>query len=174
MHGYLIAGIIDDIMGPFRRMQWGALYPVLNRLEKEGLIRAHQETCQVEEGRTRRVYEITPAGKERLHALLMDTEHHLGDYDTIFAHKVALFSDLAPHERLYLARHYAVYAQQNIDHLERERSDLLARVRELLAAERLQDIVTLMDHRTAYWSNERAWAEQLIAQARTEMPKEAV
>ena len=38
MHGYLIAKIIGDIIGPYRRLQWGALYPLLARLEREGLI----------------------------------------------------------------------------------------------------------------------------------------
>jgi hypothetical protein len=67
-----------------------------------------------------------------------------------------------------------VYAQQNIDHLERERADLLSRARDMLTPDRLQDIFTLMDHRVEYWSNERAWAEELIAQAQTDLPKEAV
>jgi hypothetical protein len=44
----------------------------------------------------------------------------------------------------------------------------------MLTPDRLQDNFTLMDHRVEYWSNERAWAEELIAQAQTDLPKEAV
>lgn len=41
----------------------GTLYPTLHRLESEGLLRSRQE---VSEGRTRRVYVATSAGKKAL------------------------------------------------------------------------------------------------------------
>lgn len=160
MHGYMIARIIGNIMGPFRRVQWGTLYPVLNRLEAEGLIRAVDDTDR--DGRARKVYAITEAGKRRLHELLMDTEQHLGEYDTLFPHKVTLFSVLTAQERLYLGRHYAVYAQQNIDHLLRKRRDILAN--DHLDSQQKDNIASVMDHRIEYWEHECAWAEELISQ----------
>ena len=158
MHGYMIAKIIGHIDGPFRQMQCGTLYPILSRLAAEGLIRA-EEAAEDGDGRTRKVYAITEAGRARLHDLLLDTEHHTGDYATIFAHKVALFSELRPEERLHLSRHYVVYAQQHIDHLERKRRDMAIS----LPDERMRDVLSVFDHRTEYWKRERAWAEQLIA-----------
>jgi DNA-binding PadR family transcriptional regulator len=162
MHGYLIAKIIGDIMGPFRCLQWGALYPLLTRLEQEGLITAVQEYPAPEGGRPRKVYAITEAGRQRLHEHLMDTEKHQSEYDTVFAHKVALFSQLTPEERLQISRHYSVYAQRNLDHLRHERRDLLDNVSSVLSEEQLRDIVAVMDHRIEYWERERAWAEELI------------
>jgi DNA-binding PadR family transcriptional regulator len=159
MHGYRIAGIIGDIIGPFRRVQWGALYPVLSRLERDGLIRATAEDGECH-GRPRKVYAITPLGSERLHEMVMDTEHHLGEYEMLFAHKVSLFSQLTFEERRFLARHYAVYAQQNLDHLQRERRDLLQNSG--LDAAQIGDIVAVMDHRIAHWRAEGVWAEELI------------
>jgi DNA-binding PadR family transcriptional regulator len=41
----------------------GTLYPTLHRMEEEGLLRS---TTEVVEGRTRRVYVITPAGRRAL------------------------------------------------------------------------------------------------------------
>jgi DNA-binding PadR family transcriptional regulator len=41
----------------------GTLYPTLHRMEEEGLLRSASE---VVEGRTRRVYTITPAGRRAL------------------------------------------------------------------------------------------------------------
>jgi hypothetical protein len=64
-----------------------------------------------------------------------------------------------------------VYAQQNIDHLERERRDLVTRTPPSLLGRPLEDILTVLDHRIAYWTHERTWAEDLIAQHTT---KEAV
>jgi len=36
MHGYLIAGIIDDIIGPHAKISHGRLYPLLGRMEGGG------------------------------------------------------------------------------------------------------------------------------------------
>ena len=41
----------------------GTLYPTLHRLESEGLLSSR---ATVEEGRSRRVYKITPAGRKTL------------------------------------------------------------------------------------------------------------
>lgn len=41
----------------------GTLYPTLHRMEEEGLLRS---TSAVVDGRTRRVYTITPTGKRAL------------------------------------------------------------------------------------------------------------
>lgn len=169
MHGYMIAKIIGDVIGPFRRVQWGALYPVLNRLEQKGLIRTVECSAQGE-ARGRKVYAITEAGRRRLHQHLMNTELHAGEYDSVFAHKVSLFSELTPAERLSLARHYAVYAQQNVDHLERERRDLEEREPAPLTPEQLHDIFAVMEHRIEYWCHERRWAESLIDENRTPRP----
>lgn len=168
MHGYLIAKILGDILGPFRRMQWGALYPLLGRLERDGLVVASDMVG--DDGRCRKVYAITDAGRDRLHRSLMDTEKHLGDYDTLFALKVSLFSHLTPEERTRLARHYAVHAQHNIDHLAREREDFScgdsSRSDRSLAPEEIEDIRAVIDHRLEYWEAERTWAEALMEQHR--------
>lgn len=159
MHGYLIAKIIGDIIGPFRRIQWGALYPVLSRLQRDGLIEVIADEGEGG-GRTRKVYAITDLGRQRLHQAVMDTEHHLGEYELLFAHKVALFSSLTPEEQRFLARHYAVYAQQHLDHLQRELADLIEHSG--LDPRELRDIAAVMNHRIAHWRSEGAWAEDLI------------
>ncbi|HEX8918423.1 MAG TPA: PadR family transcriptional regulator [Chloroflexota bacterium] len=160
MHGYMIAKVIDATMGPFRQVQWGALYPVLNRLELEGLICS--EPSEEDEGRSKKVFTITGAGEERLHELVMDTSRHQGEYGVLFMQKVALFFRLTPEERLYLCRHYAVHAQQNLDHLRRKRSDVLATP--LLPDDRKRWILAVIDHRLEHWQAERLWVEDLIAQ----------
>ncbi|MDQ2744307.1 MAG: PadR family transcriptional regulator [Chloroflexota bacterium] len=160
-HGYLIAKVIENIMGPFHRAHWGTLYPVLNRLLQEGLIE-EVEGMEPTEGRPRKVYAITKAGRQRLHEHLMDTSRHQGEYDRVFAHKVACFSLLTPDERIYLARHYTVYAQQNIDHLRECRDELPEKARGHLTSRQVLDTSSVMGHRMAYWEAERAWAESLI------------
>jgi DNA-binding PadR family transcriptional regulator len=168
MHGYLIARVTADMVGPFETVSWGTLYPVLKKLQSEGLIEVNQEPEG--DGRSRTVYAITDSGRDALHEMLMNTERHHGRYDRLFAHKVALFPLLTSDERLYLCNHYAVYAQQHIDHLARERRDLEERNPAHLK-NFIGSIFQFMDHRTSFWMHELEWAHEL---ARLYVQEEAV
>jgi PadR family transcriptional regulator PadR len=57
MWGYKIIKFIEDTYGLVLRH--GALYPLLNNLEKKGLLRSKKEA---KNGRIRKVYEITSKG----------------------------------------------------------------------------------------------------------------
>ena len=61
-YGYLIIKKIKDMSGG--KMEWsdGMLYPVLHRLEKEGLIQS--SWVMSEDSRPRKYYEITDQGTE--------------------------------------------------------------------------------------------------------------
>jgi PadR family transcriptional regulator PadR len=65
-YGYQIIQSVKRISGG--NMDWtaGMLYPVLHRLEKEGLIRSRWRLS--EEGRRRKYYVITDAGRTELEA----------------------------------------------------------------------------------------------------------
>ncbi len=64
-YGYRIIQRVKEISNG--QIEWsdGMLYPVLHRLEKEVLIES--KWMQSEEGRHRKYYSITEAGKEALH-----------------------------------------------------------------------------------------------------------
>jgi len=61
MWGYKIKKTVETTFGV--KLRHGALYPMLNHLEKEGLV-----ACQKEQqgGRARKVYTATAKGKEHL------------------------------------------------------------------------------------------------------------
>jgi len=62
-HGYEIALAIErDSRGAFS-VQHGTLYPILHRLEGDGLIQGHWER---EGGRRRKTYDLTEDGREHL------------------------------------------------------------------------------------------------------------
>jgi DNA-binding PadR family transcriptional regulator len=162
MHGYLIAKIINDAMGPFKRVQWGALYPLLARLKQGGYITAEEsEACG--DGRMRKVFHITEAGRERFYQLMLDTQHHLADYDLVFHMKLAHFQFLEPQERLMLLRHYMVYAQQVIDFTTAEAAELveLHKHWEGAMAESLPYILETLHQKVRHWQLELEWAERL-------------
>lgn len=63
-YGYAILQRVQELSGG--RMEWtdGMLYPVLHRLERHGFVEARWETA--ENGRRRKYYSITSAGREQL------------------------------------------------------------------------------------------------------------
>src|SRR2546425_12626902 len=84
-HGYLIAKIINDIIGPYARVSNGRLYPLLAKMEKDGLIAVRTEPATTTPGdRQLRVYQITEAGRKRWRAMMMDTTLNPGEYQKLF------------------------------------------------------------------------------------------
>ena len=63
-YGYAILKRVRELSGG--RMEWtdGMLYPVLHRLERQGLVEARWEAAET--GRRRKYYSITPRGREQL------------------------------------------------------------------------------------------------------------
>ena len=62
-HGYSIAQRIKERSRGVLDFKEGTLYPALHKLEKEGRI---DSTEEVENGRVRRYYRITPPGRKAL------------------------------------------------------------------------------------------------------------
>ncbi len=77
-HGYQIARHIADKSRGFFSISYGALYPVLHKLEQDGLITGAWESggsadgAGAGEGQRRRVYTLTRAGHK---ALAEEREH---------------------------------------------------------------------------------------------------
>lgn len=65
-HGYQIALEVESRSGGAFELQHGTLYPILHRLEREGLIRGR---WQKEAGRQRKEYVLTRAGRRHLRCL---------------------------------------------------------------------------------------------------------
>lgn len=65
MHGYELVQGIRLRTGGVLEFGEGCVYPVLHRLEAEGLLRGSREAVG---GRTRVVYRLAPAGRKRLAA----------------------------------------------------------------------------------------------------------
>ncbi|HEY7604062.1 MAG TPA: helix-turn-helix transcriptional regulator [Gaiellaceae bacterium] len=62
-HGYAIVRRLRARSDDVFRFSEGTVYPVLHRLEHEGLVRSRWTPAR---GRRRRVYRITPGGREAL------------------------------------------------------------------------------------------------------------
>jgi transcriptional regulator len=66
MHGYAVAESINERSGQVLKVEEGALYPALHRLEKRGLLEA--EWGLSENNRRAKFYKLTSAGRAHLRA----------------------------------------------------------------------------------------------------------
>jgi DNA-binding PadR family transcriptional regulator len=165
MHGYLIAKIIGDIIGPFAKLSHGRLYPLLAKLEADGLIAAEDARPGRGADRRQRTYRITEAGRRRFRQLLLDITANPGDYAERFWLKVPSFDALAPAERLYLIDHYLTYCQTHLFHLRGEMDDLAEQNARssYLSPEELDATLYTMRHYLRRWQLEQEQALDLRA-----------
>ena len=66
LHGYGVAGAIEETSAEALRIEEGSLYPALHRMEEAGWISA--EWAVTENKRRARIYQITRGGKKQLAA----------------------------------------------------------------------------------------------------------
>jgi DNA-binding PadR family transcriptional regulator len=167
-HGYLISKIINDIFGPYTKISNGRLYPLLTKLQNEGLIKTvSEEECDspmVQGERHARSYTVTAEGRKRFHTLMMDTTSNPGDYQRFFLHKSQMLQYILPTERLYLIEHYINYCQAHILHLKAEREDLATLSDDHLDRASRQAVMNSMQHMIDGWQLECSWVRQLHAE----------
>jgi DNA-binding PadR family transcriptional regulator len=80
-HGYQIAVELEERSGGFFRFNHGTLYPILHKLEKDGLIRG--EWSESGPRRKKKSYKLTPAGNRSLEGQLRDWERFFEQFSSI-------------------------------------------------------------------------------------------
>jgi DNA-binding PadR family transcriptional regulator len=164
LHGYLIAQIANDTIGPWARISNGTLYPLLTKLEQNGLIELKQDQPGGELAeRSARTFMITESGRSRFYQLMMDTASNIGDYQRIFHLKVPYLDLLPARERLHLLAHYSNYCQACLLHIKTHAENLLHELGDDNPAHGLYRELALqvMQERSKLWQAEVDWAERL-------------
>ncbi len=90
-YGYEFQQALNGFFGPQRRVSWGTIYPLFQRLEREGLIRAAAKRGQ-KDSRDKQAYTITAAGRKRFLALMSAERLHDPDFREIFRIKLGHLS----------------------------------------------------------------------------------
>lgn len=102
LHGYRLKQRLELFMSGCISANYGAIYPLLRRLEQKGFVRV----SLLEEGTRglgRKVYQITEEGKQRWKHEMMDFPQESWIHSrSRFMIKFFFFSDLMPEERLKL------------------------------------------------------------------------
>lgn len=153
-HGYLFGKVLNNMIGPVARASNGRIYPLLAKLEADGLVTARDEE---HEGRPMRTYRITARGKQRFRELMLDTTSNPREYPELFALKVTVFPLIPLEERLPLIDHYTGFVEAHIHHLR-------AGIRDLETGKIPGETAPLrevLQHRIEQWKLELAWATSL-------------
>jgi DNA-binding PadR family transcriptional regulator len=182
LHGYELKKRLGETLGFLWGVSYGSLYPALRRLERAGAIaslpapgpapapslptgsitgdlaaarlRTMAGRLSASSRRTRKAYQITPAGEAMFTELLLDDDTH-GDDEKAFALKLAFCRHLEPEQRLAL--------------LLRRRGALTERLALQLQSRGGRDdryTRSLVEHRTKSTQRDLEWVDELIAAER--------
>lgn len=164
LHGYLIAHIANDIIGPWAKISNGTLYPLLAKLEQSNLITLVSDAPNLSQTeRSTRSFTITDAGRERFHQLMLDTTSNIGDYQRLFHLKVPYLDLLQPRERLHVLNHYLSYCQACILHNTTHADNLIHELGDDVPTNLSYRTLALqlMQERSKLWQAEVEWVLQL-------------
>jgi DNA-binding PadR family transcriptional regulator len=162
LHGYELRKRLTAILGPFRALSFGSLYPCLHRLTDSGLIEQidaveREEIVGVSTKRARIVYALTAEGKEAFATWVADTGPEAWE-DEAFTARMAFFSRTEAAVRLRILEGRRARLEERLSSLQssidrtNERMDIYA--------ERLQR------HGIEGAEREVGWLEELIATER--------
>ena len=157
MHGYELRKRLNAVLGAFRALSYGTLYPALRSLTTQGLIRelaADDGTTSALAGRRARiVYELTADGKERFQTLIRSPGPSAWEDETFGVH-FAFFARTDAASRLQVLEGRRTRLQERLDGVRRS----MARTRERLDSYTL----ALQQHGQESVEREVRWLTELI------------
>ena len=170
LHGYELRKRLTAILGPFRALSFGSLYPCLHRLTERGLVEQVAEASRadlavVTSRRARVVYALTPEGKEAFAEWVADVGPETWE-DEAFAARLAFFSRTDAQVRLRILEGRRTRLEQRLRELEasiertNERMDVYA--------ERLQRHGIEGAEREVHWLEDLISTERGARQVRRE------
>jgi DNA-binding PadR family transcriptional regulator len=157
MHGYELRKRLNAVLGAFRALSYGTLYPALKSLLSQDLIRelaADDGTTPALAGkRARIVYELTADGKERFQTLIRSPGPSAWEDETFDVH-FAFFARTDAASRLQVLEGRRTRLQERLDGVRQS----MARTRERLDSYTLE----LQQHGQESVEREVRWLTELI------------
>ena len=157
MHGYELRKRLNGLLGAFRALSYGTLYPALKSLTAQGLIQeaaADDGTTSALAGRRARiVYELTADGKERFQSLIRSPGPAAWEDETFDVH-FAFFARTDAASRLQVLEGRRTRLQERLDGVRRS----MVRTREKFDSYTLE----LQRHGQESVEREVRWLTELI------------
>lgn len=168
MHGYLLHQILNAIVGPTRKISWGALYPLIHSMLADGLIEQvpeeQPEGARRGKGKKKKIYKLTDEGKIRFFRLMEEPIPYSPDYELHFYMKLKNFGLVSEEVQFLILHQYKDYLRYEIRH-EEERL-VYAGGDKRIPKEEQQYILTFFRHRLEKLRFDEKWVLQLIHQHR--------
>jgi DNA-binding PadR family transcriptional regulator len=159
IHGYELRKRLTVILGPFRALSFGSLYPCLHRLTDRGLVTQATDArgSGVTSRRARVIYALTADGKEAFADWVANAGPDSWE-DEAFAARLAFFSRTDAHVRLRILEGRRARLEERLQELQ----DSLEHTHRQMDfyAERLQL------HSVEGAEREVSWLEELISRER--------
>lgn len=154
MHGYELRKQLNLVLGSFRALSYGSLYPALRSLAERGLIHGVDEALSTRGSRRARiVYQLTAAGKEHLDEVLGSVGPSAWD-DEEFDVRFSLFGQIDAETRLRILEGRRMRLTERLE---------LVRQSVARARERMDEYTAeLQRHGLDTVEREVAWLDQLI------------
>lgn len=166
-HGYMLQDVLNNAVGLGRKISSGTLYPLLSRMTESGWInlRVEEETSG---GRTKKIYEITEAGRDRFQQLMAQPLDSILDAETqsTFRFKMVYFQYVDKEVRLACLKQYLKLVETSFEHVSRLESYLLSKKPEP-EKQRVQ-LLRVFDHRKRLGLVEMEWVREEIERVRTQ------
>jgi DNA-binding PadR family transcriptional regulator len=165
MHGYELSKQLNMLLGTFRALSYGTLYPCLTKLYEEGLITKEGDATPTDSprpptrspGRSKIVYRLTAEGKERFQDLLTDSGPAAWEDDEFGVH-FAFFGQTRADIRLRILEGRRSRLEDRMEGLRAA----LARTRERVDSYTLE----LQRHGLEAVERDVRWLNELIAEER--------
>lgn len=158
LHGYLLRDIINRTIGPTRQLSWGALYPLLRKMQEDELIEQLQEAGTT--GRLRKVYRLTPKGRTRFFDLMRQPADYDSDYPDLFHIKLVNFDHLTPEEQRIILQHYQGYVRFVGEQLQASRHYVAGNTS--IPSPEQRFVLLALDHRLQLNKADLTWIEMLL------------
>lgn len=162
MHGYELSKQLNMLLGTFRALSYGTLYPCLTKLYAEGLIAKEGDQPDSQRparapGRSKIVYRLTAEGKERFQDLLTNSGPAAWEDDEFGVH-FAFFGQTRADIRLRILEGRRSRLEDRMEALRAA----LARTRERVDSYTLE----LQRHGLEAVERDVRWLNELIAEER--------
>lgn len=113
LHGYLLKQQLERFMSGCISVNYGAIYPLLKRLEKQGYIKIQESA---DGSSNRKVYQITESGRDRWRQEMLAHPHESWvNSRSRFIIKFFFFSQLEPTERIKLMQSRLMTCQLRLE-----------------------------------------------------------
>ncbi len=189
-HGYLLRDILSRLLGPFRHISWGVLYPLIRQLEQDQLIEPNEaedtrlpdkqgdskleskpssKPISKPSSKQRKSYRITERGKKRFHQLMHEEAEYTSDYPELFIVKLNNFDNISLEQQPAVLWHYHGYLQDA--HFYIQRGQEHATHSSDIPDNQRAHILRTISYRASGIQGELTWLDQEIARLEDELER---